>query len=335
VGDVVDRVVKYTEDIDLKPRPLVTKHTITRHWCKHCETYVKSNDIPYIPRIGTNTLGYILYSRYRLRLPVGKIKESLFDLYNFKISEGEITEKLQYAKDLFGKDYEAITILIQEAKVVYADETGWRMNGDNWFLWVFVTSSGMQYVIEDTRGKGVAERALGNKKDRVIISDGYAGYQNLAGDKQQCWVHLLRKAKLHSLSLYEDLVLLYKKLLLELEKPIPERDKKKFEEDFELLIQKKYPDVEVEKVKVRMRHHKHVLFTCLNYIDVLPENNTAERAIRPQVIMRKIFGGSRSLAGAQSHAVNTSVIETMRKQNPDSGFFEIILPLLNKRRSEV
>jgi transposase len=158
VGDVVDRVVKYTEDIDLKPRPLVTKHTITRHWCKHCETYVKSNDIPYIPRIGTNTLGYILYSRYRLRLPVGKIKESLFDLYNFKISEGEITEKLQYAKDLFGKDYEAITILIQEAKVVYADETGWRMNGDNWFLWVFVTSSGMQYVIEDTRGKGVAER---------------------------------------------------------------------------------------------------------------------------------------------------------------------------------
>lgn len=31
VGDIVDTVVKYTEDIVLKPHPLVTKHTITRH----------------------------------------------------------------------------------------------------------------------------------------------------------------------------------------------------------------------------------------------------------------------------------------------------------------
>jgi transposase len=335
VGDVVDTVVKYTEDIDLKPRPLVSKHIITRHWCKHCETYVKSNDIPEIHRIGTNALGYILYARYKLRLPMEKIKESLFDLYNFKISEGEISEKLQYAKDLFGRDYEAIIIMIQEAKVVYADETGWRMNGDNWFLWVFVTTSGIQYVIEDTRGKGVAERALGDKEDRVIISDGYAGYQNLKGDKQQCWVHLLRKAKLHSQILYEDLVLLYKKLLIELEKPKEKRYRKKFEDLFEILIQKKYLDEEVEKVKIRMRHHKHVLFTCLSYDNVLPENNTAERAIRPQVVMRKIFGGSRSLAGTQAHAINTSVIETMRKQNPDSGFFDIILPLIRKRRSEL
>ncbi|MEK7112621.1 MAG: hypothetical protein AAB875_04800, partial [Patescibacteria group bacterium] len=38
VGDVVDTVVKYTEDIALKPRPTVVKHTITRHWCAQCET---------------------------------------------------------------------------------------------------------------------------------------------------------------------------------------------------------------------------------------------------------------------------------------------------------
>ena len=220
VGDIVDTVVKYTEDIDLTPRPLITKHTITRHWCKQCETYVKSPDIPPLQRIGINTLGYILYARYRLRLPMGKIQESLLDLYNFKISQGEISEKLQYAQDLFGKEYEAITVLIQEAKAVYADETGWRMNGQNWWLWVFVTAQGTQYVIEDTRGKGIPEKILGEKTDRVIISDGYAAYQNLPGDKQQCWVHLLRKAKLHSLKLYEDLVMLYKKLILELEKPL-------------------------------------------------------------------------------------------------------------------
>lgn len=333
VGDVVDTVIKWEEDINLNPRPIIKKHTITRHWCSHCETYVKSKNIPDTSRIGINVMGYILYARYRLRLPIVKIQESLRDLYGFKISEGEIVQKLKETEALFGKDYEAITLLIQEANKVYADETGWKMEGQNWWLWVFVTDRGVQYVIEDTRGKGVAQRALGTKEDRVIISDGYAAYQNLPGDKQQCWVHLLRKAKLHSLILYEDLVVLYKKLLLELEKPIPERKPDMFFNDFNLLLKKDYLDQEVHLVKQRMQKHQPFLFTCLKYDGVLPENNTAERAIRLQVVMRKIFGSSRSLAGAQAHQVNSSVIETLRRQNPNVGFFDVILPLLTKRHS--
>jgi hypothetical protein len=190
-------------------------------------------------------------------------------------------------------------------------------------------------VIEDARGKGVPERHLGEKEDRVIISDGYAGYQNLPGDKQQCWVHLLRVAKANSPALYHDLAALYKKLLVELEKPLGQRDKKKFAQRLTELIGKAYPEATAVKVQKRMRHHLPVLFTCLDHDGVLPENNTAERAIRPQVVMRKIFGGSRSLAGAQAHQVNSSVIETMQQQNPEASFFEVMLPLLEKRRSEV
>lgn len=335
VGDAVDTVVKYQEDIALKPKPLVTKHTIARHWCSNCETYVKSADVPQITRIGPKTMGYILYARYRLRLPMGKIKESLLDLYDFKISEGEIVATLKDAEDLFGKDYQAITALIQEASAVYADETGWRMDGNNWWLWVFATAAGTQYVIEDTRGKGVPERILGAKEDRVIISDGYAAYKNLPGDKQQCWVHLLRVAKIHSPTLYIDLVILYKKLSLEIEKSLTQRDKTKFQKRLTELIERSYPEPEAAKVQTRMQRHQQALFTCLDHEGVLPENNTAERAIRPQVVMRKIFGGTRSLAGTTAHVVNSSVIETVRKQNPDANFFDVILPLLEKRRSEV
>ncbi len=318
-------VTYFVEDIPLPQKKIVTKHIITRHWCSHCETYVKSPDVPPIARIGRNALGYILYARYRLRLPMKKIQESLSDLYDFNLSEGEIVDTLKDAETLFGKDYAAIQMLIREAQTVYADETGWRMDGKNWWLWVFATATGTQYVIEDTRGKGVPERMLGNKEDRVIISDGYAAYQNLPGDKQQCWVHLLRTAKLHSPALYENLALLYKKLLLELEKPIPKRNKEYLKKEFTALIEKKYPEPTVEKVKGRMRRHTTFLFTCLDYDSVLPENNTAERAIRPQVVMRKIFGGSRSFAGAKAHQVNSSIIETMRKRNPGTNFFDVML----------
>ena len=84
-----------------------------------------------------------------------------------------------------------------------------------------------------------------------------------------------------------------------------------------------------------MQRHKPFLFTCIDYENVLPENNTAERAIRPQVVMRKIFGGTRSLGGTETHAINTSVLDTIRKQNPEAKFFDVILPLLKKRRSEL
>ena len=335
VGKAVDTVIKYEEDIDLIPKKIVRKYTITRHWCPHCETFVKAHHMPPIQRIGLNVLGYILYARYRLRMPMAKIKESLSDLHNFEISEGEIAEKLKESESLFGKEHQAIIELIKQAKAVHADETGWRMDGRNWWLWVFTTEQGTRYVIEDSRGKGVAQEALGSKEDRVVISDGYAAYQNLSGDKQQCWVHLLRAAKGTSPSLYDGLAQLYQKLVQELEKPISDRDPPWFAEQLQALAHNAYPEPEAIKTQQRIIKHQEPLLTCLRYDHVLPENNPAERAIRPQVVMRKIFGGSRSLAGAKAHEVNSSVIETLMKRNPNTPFFEVVLPVLQKNRSEL
>jgi hypothetical protein len=164
VGRVVDTVVKYTEDIALKPRPLVTKHTITRHWCSKCETYVKSPDVPPITRIGIKTMGYALYARYRLRLPIERIRESLADLYDFKISEGEIVALLKDSESLFGKDYAAISVLVQEARAVYADETGWRMDGENWWLGFLSPLRARNTSLKTQEGKECLSMLWGRKK---------------------------------------------------------------------------------------------------------------------------------------------------------------------------
>lgn len=335
VGEAADTVVRYEEDIDIAPKKIVRKYVIGRHWCGNCETFVRSSQIPPITRIGINTMGYILYARYRLRLPLSKIKESLVDLHDFRISEGEISEKLAEAESLFGKDHEKIIEVIKQSKVVYADETGWRMNGNNFWLWVFKTDKGTRYVIEESRGRRVAERALGEKADRVIISDGYSAYSKIAGENQQCWVHLLRVAKPASFLLYNDLAGVYRDICLELNKKISERAPPLFEKRLEDILEKKYKETQAEKVQGRLRRHLKNLLICLNHENVLPENNTAERAIRPQVVMRKIFGGSRSIKGSSAHAVNSSVIETARQKNPNQSFFQAIMPILEKRRNQL
>ncbi len=336
VGKPVDQVIKYEEDINIRPQKIIKKYIITRHWCGRCEAFVKVKDLPDIRRIGLNVMAYILYARYRLRLPINKIKQSLKDLHDFNMSEGEIVEELKEAKELFSQDYEIVTELIKEAERVYCDETGWRVRGQNWWIWVFSTDQGTRYVIEESRGKGVAQRVLGEKEDRVIISDFYAAYKNLPGKKQKCWVHLLRDAKEISEQMYKDVKGIYEELTKEIEKKREERDYNKFKDKL-VVIEKKHYKEEKEKAKrlqERISEYREELLTCLKYDNVLPQNNRAERALRNQVVMRKIFGGSRSLDGAKAHEVNTTIIDTKLKLKENPNFFEVIVPLIRERLSQ-
>jgi hypothetical protein len=259
----------------------------------------------------------------------------LSDLHDFVLSEGEIQNQLTEAKASFGDQYDLICGLIRTAKVVYADESGWRMDGDNWYIWAFVApeDGAIRYEVNETRGGGIAKDALGPKQDRVIVSDGYAVYNNIPGWNQQCWVHLLRVAKAKSPALYGELCKLYSRLLRELEKPVEQRNKQQMSDRLTKLQTKTYrKTVEplAPEVQVRITKHHDQLLACLNHENVLPENNTAERAIRPQVILRKIFGGNRSPTGAKTHAVNTSVIATKLAQHKGKGFFEVMLPLIQE-----
>jgi transposase len=337
VGEQVDSVEKYQEDIDLAPRNKIVRHyTITRHWCGHCQEYVRPLNTPAqnLRRFGPNLMGYILYARYRLRLPLLKIQESLRDMHGFEISEGEIQNQLDDARAAFGDQYDLICELIRTAHVVYADESGWRMDGDNWYIWAFVSpkDGAIRYELSETRGGGVAKEALGGREDQIIVSDGYSTYNSMDSPNQQCWVHLLRVAKAKSSYLYGQLCHVYSRLLVELEKPIPERNTQYFDDQLTKLqtMTPKKKDLLAGEVLGRIARHHDQLLVCLAHDDVLPENNTAERAIRPQVILRKIFGGSRSPTGAKTHAVNTSVITTQLNQNPGKTFFEAVLPLVKE-----
>jgi transposase len=332
VGRAVEEVIKYEEDINIKPQKTIKKYIITRHWCTNCEAFVRVKEIPDIRRIGINVMAYILYARYRLRLPINRIKQSLKDLHDFSISEGEVVAQLEQARELFSIDYEGVTELIKQSDRVYCDETGWRVGGDKWWMWVFCTEEGTRYVIEESRGKGVAQRALGEKEDRVIISDFYSAYKNLPGKKQKCWVHLLRDSKEVSGGMYKDLRELYEELTKEIEKDKEKRDKERIKEKLLAIEKKQYKEKKAKLVQERISEYRGELLTCLRYDNVEPQNNTAERALRGQVVMRKIFGGSRSVNGAKVHEVNSTVIESKLKANPN--FFDVFVPLIRERLSQ-
>lgn len=339
LSSVKETIIKYHEDIVIIPEKIVKKYIITKHWCSHCQEYVRSNKVPAnIERIGPNVMAYILYARYRLRLPFHLIKQSLADLHNFNISEGEIANQLEKAGGLFKNDYEAVKELIRISDKVYCDETGWRIRGKNFWIWVFVTEKEIRYVVEDTRGRAVPEDVLGKNEDRVLISDFYAAYKNISGKNQYCWVHLLRDSKLTESQFHDDLKEIYELLKTELAKNIKKRNYRRLDRLLEEISEnKQYSDKNADRVKKlqnRISKNRERLLECLKHKDILPENNTAERALRNNVVMRKIFGCSRSINSAKTMEANTSVIDTWMRQEPNKSFMEVLLPKLKQLRGE-
>lgn len=80
------------------------------------------------------------------------------------------------------------------------------------------------------------------------------------------------------------------------------------------LVREPWRDAGCMRLAKRLKKYHRELLTRIRYPTVLPENNTAERGLRPVVVHRKITGGNRSAKGAHTYEVNKSVIETLRAE---------------------
>jgi hypothetical protein len=92
--------------------------------------------------------------------------------------------------------YAGIKQSIRHSPFVNADETGWRVNGQNHWLWVFTNKDAAFYQIDKSRGSKMVSNILGEKYQGVLTSDFYSAYNQLqALAKQRCLGHLLTELK--------------------------------------------------------------------------------------------------------------------------------------------
>jgi transposase len=309
--------------------PIATEYSIQRQWCSNCHKEVRAMPENVLPnsRYGFNLFVCTLVWRYRFRDPLNKIAERLKVFYNLKISEGALVILLKRGKHFLGERYDDILREIRGNPSKHADETGWRVNGENWWCWAALTDKSIYYTIEESRGAGVAKEIFEGSKG-VLVRDDYAGYNIVNCEQQSCWTHLLRKSHdaAHHENASEEVKKLHKILkdLFDLlnedcHKPfnLPERKELYlwYKKDLEKIINTDYTETDAKKIQTRVRNQNTNLLTALLHEGVSLTNNAAEQAMRAIVITRKISGGSRSKTGAKTHAVNMSVIETINKQN--------------------
>ncbi len=85
---------------------------------------------------------------------------------------------------------------------------------------------------------------------------------------------------------------------------------KDFDEELDQMVELPIENHDAEKLRKRLVTHRDANFTFLQYNEVEPDNNRAERALRPSVVMRKITCGNNSETGARNHEILMSLVET-------------------------
>jgi transposase len=321
---------------DIIPSKAVVKcyHT-TSGYCPCCRKRMESRapeqppaaDVPH-GQVGLNALAMAGLLRIEYRLPYELISQLMADLPGITISKGALAKQIARLGKWLEGEYEQIRRFLQLAPAVNMDETSWRVDGKNRWLWALLDKLHTLYHVDKSRGSKVVAKLLGEVFGGTLITDFYSAYGRIDCQKQKCLVHLLRELRdtaakspaFARSSFHRRLKRLVKELLLlrkskaEMKLDAYQIRGRRLEERLKELAAGKWEEAHAKRLAKRLRKHEKEL-TLFLWEDVDATNNAAERALRPAVVMRKITGGSRSERGAKATSVLMSVMRTARQQD--------------------
>lgn len=317
LGEPVETYTRYVEDIE-PAKPRNKRYTVCRYWCTNCKKLVHKKVPDAMPhsRFGIRLMLWADFQRHAMNMPFGKICKELEMYFGIVATEASLYNGVKRLAGIFGKEYGAIRALMREIKHVYFDDTGWRVNGKNEYLWDFINHIASLYVIARTRSGKIPKQILGRDYEGIAVSDFYPSFDKLPFRQQKCWLHILRKTRDNDSPEVKSMHRRLKRLLKDAKNG---DDKDRLLKRLDAITCKRYRTRICRKAAKLLGRHRDNMF---RFIDGAVEchNNNAERGLRNMVIMRKVTGGSRSWNGAEVLAVNKTIIETWGKQGKD--FFE-------------
>jgi len=195
--------------------------------------------------------------------------------------------------------------------------------------WPFANDDLTYYMIDRSRGEPALRKFFVEEFQGTLVTDFWAAYNAVVcAARQGCLVHLLRD--LHTVDHYKkggqqwpafaktlrrllgDAIRLWRATEHSPESRVSRR--RRLDERLDELIATAWEDVQARRLVKRLRRHREHLFTFLDKPGVPFENNLAERAVRPAVIIRKNSYANRSQRGADVQGVLMSIYRTLKQR---------------------
>ena len=300
-----------------------------KKYCDECKEVITAKSELALPGadIGLNSTILICYLWVALCLPFTKIQDYVKTFFGLKISTSGLSRHVIRVAGIMKDVYDEILGDINNAVTLHADETGWRVRGKNWWLWVFGTQDSAYFTVDKTRGGSVVRRVLGEIFLGLLVVDGWRAYLKLICEQQSCMAHLLRKIRKFrdAFPHLSDIVSFYVKLrriLRDGERLQANREKlgemvfrrrlNRLKKRLEDLLNWPNPDDILQEIIKKVKRQQPRILTFVEHPGAPCHNNYGEFLIRIGVLKRKISGGSVSAEGANAYAILLSIHVTCK-----------------------
>ena len=314
------------EDIIL-PKVKATLYRHPFYYCRNCKKISKGVGRDEIPGsyIGPVAKSMANYMHYKSGLSYGKIGDYFERFFNLDTRKSSIYGFDNQAKRKSSNIYDDIKESLKETQYLHVDETGWPNDGKNFWLWCMANEDLVFYHIDKRRKSTVVKENIGSNYQGVILCDFLSTYNKLTYLEQKCLIHLLRMTKrLHDRFQNSSRVRMFcgkldklTRKVIDVHKNVEKIDKIRFLEirgdlksQIKTLLSIPLPYPSADKFRRRLEGIQQRLTVCLDLPYVPSHNNFVERQIRPNVILRKITFGTRSIAGIENHQTIMSLIQT-------------------------
>lgn len=321
---------------DLKPKTI--GYICGKGFCRRCNKTFQAKP-KVLPRslFGNGLISHAISLHYEQGVPLGRIE----DIYG--INHGSLFAVFHRVARRLKPTYALLISQLRVEPVIHADETGWRTDGHSGYAWLFCSPRTSVFRFANTRASAIPRQILGTEKlPGCLVRDRYAGYHFALCRQQYCFAHLLRhvedlEKEFEGNEEVTDFVNKMATLLSDAMKlrgrdiSDGEYDKtaKQIESDILVLANQFAQHLGIKSIQNIFLENEDRLFHWVKDRNIPPDNNRAEREIRPTVIARKVSFGSQSENGAETRSIIMSVIHTAKKRTKSRTTIDWIKTLLD------
>lgn len=330
-----------TELPEIKPVVLETRqHEVICPGCGQLQHGILPEGLEATRQFGPRLEALVTYFHHEHHLGFARLQTVLADVLGISLSEGGAVAILERAGTAAQPEAAAIGARVRQSPVIGSDETSARVNGRNWWEWVFVSLAGEYHVIAPSRGQDVIDEFMGDHCADVWQSDCWKPQLNAPSQQHQlCLPHQLRnlqglidqRPRLTWAQELQDLFRVAIHLRHRQNDLTPRGFRRQvavMEKRLDRLLQRRVTGRLAQNLRERNRTHRHSLLVFLHRTDVSPDNNACERALRPSVIHRKVLGSFRSEWGPKAYAALASVLNTTKRSG--ANVFQKLVALMGK-----
>src|SRR3954454_14419628 len=336
-GSVRETEVTTQYQTEIPRRPLVRQFNVHVGCCCGCGRRVQgrhplqTSDAlgAAASQIGPDAQAAVVALNKTFGLSHIKVARVFHALFGISLTRGASAQIVLRAADRLGPADQEVQEEIQSSSSLTPDETGWRVAGLPAWLHAWVAERATGSAIDRHRKADVLERVIGRDWSGTMVHDGFASYDRFqAALHQQCLGHVLRRLRDLEARATGGAVHYPRKLIALFTAAIHwhnrykrgavsadqlRRARPEFDQRLKDLVGPVREVPADETLSAHLRKHLDEWFTFLSHPEVEPTNWAGERAIRPAVVNRKVWGGNRTWVGAHAQEVLMSVLETCKR----------------------